>query len=137
MENEIKNQLGDEKEKEYQPAEGWAFKLEPQESSFNEGSRNKNYVFNNCSVTINEEGKAIEILQEQKRQEAKAKDAQNKMLECVVSMIGSTLSSLVVAKMKNSSDASASKAEPTGVKKAPVRKRAPAKKASAKVGKKK
>lgn len=101
---------------------------ENKDNSLNEGFNNKNYVFNNCSVTINEEGKAIQVLQEQKRQEAKTQDIQMKMLEGVVSMIGSAVSSLVVTKIKTSNDAYASKTEPVSVKKETIRKKASTKK---------
>ena len=71
---------------------------EKEVKSLNEGSSNKNYVFNNCSVTINEEGKAIEVLQAQESRKAKMQEAQVKMIGEVMATITTTITSLLERK---------------------------------------
>lgn len=44
----------------------------------NEGTGNKNYHFHNCTITINEEGKAIDVLAAKQKAEA---DKQAKQME--------------------------------------------------------
>lgn len=82
----------------------------PTEKSSNEGFSNKNYVFNNCTVTINEEGKAIGILQEQEVRKAKTQEAQIKMIEKVIETISATVSLVVKSKSTSSSKSSPKKA---------------------------
>jgi len=118
---------------------------EKEVKSLNEGSSNKNYVFNNCTVTINEEGKAIGILQDQETRKAKMQEAQVKMIGEVIATGMATLTSLIESKAKRVRE---SMAENTGEpvmtdlknpkrKRASAKKKAPAKKVTKIVAKKK
>ena len=113
---------------------------EKEVKSLNEGSSNKNYVFNNCTVTINEEGKAIGILQDQETRKAKMQEAQVKMIGEVIATGMATLTSLIESKAKRVRESmSENTGEPVMTdpktstrKKASAKKKAPAKKAPAK-----
>ncbi len=73
---------------------------EKEVKSLNKGSGNKNYVFNNCSVTINEEGKAIDILQDQERRKAKMQEAQVKIIKEMMETVAATIASFLKSKDK-------------------------------------
>lgn len=118
---------------------------EKEVKSLNEGYSNKNYVFNNCSVTINEEGKAIDILQEQEKQKAKMQELQVKMVGEVMTTITSTITSLLERKAERMrKDMAENTGEPVMTdlkspkrKRASAKKKAPAKKVTKIVAKKK
>jgi hypothetical protein len=145
MQDAEKSPFEDElRERDYQPVDGFNFPTEQGVKSLNEGSNNKNYVFRNCNVTINEEGKAIELLQEQEKRRAKMQEANIKMIEGIMTAATTAISSLVEAKRKKIQE---SMAENTGEPvmtnpKKPTRKRpsakkkASVKKVTTKVGKK-
>lgn len=99
---------------------------EKQPEYFNEGSAaaNKNYVFNNCSVTINEEGEAIGILKHQEVRKSKMQEAQMQLIGKVVEGVTSAISSFLSVKTKDEDPIEQVKAEF----KKPARKRASAKK---------
>jgi hypothetical protein len=109
---------------------------EKEVKSLNEGSSNKNYVFNNCSVTINEEGKAIDVLQAQESRKAKMQEAQVKMIGEVMATITTTITSLLERKAERiRKDMSENTGEPVMTdlknakrKRASAKKKAPAKK---------
>lgn len=135
MQNEFNDALaGDLKERDYQPTDGCNFPPEQEVKSLNEGSSNKNYVFNNCTVTINEEGKAIELLQEQEKRKAKMQETQMKLVEGIVAIAGQTINTMIESKMKKAMESEKTD-EPvftdpktTTRKKATAKKKAPAKK---------
>jgi len=47
-------------------------------------SGNRNQIFNNCTVNIYEEGKAIEVLQKQQTIDAKQSEWQNELVKSIV-----------------------------------------------------
>jgi hypothetical protein len=57
----------------------------PQKTEGQHGNRNQ--IFNNCTVNIYEEGKAIEILEKQQTIDAKQSEWQCKLMESVVEMV--------------------------------------------------
>jgi len=94
MQNEFEDPLvGQVKERCFEPSTD-----EVEMESSNKGFNNKNYNFNNCSVTINEEGKAIEVLQAQESRKAKMQEAQVKMIGEVMATITTTITSLLERK---------------------------------------
>lgn len=137
---------GQVKERDYQPKDGCnlSSENEVEMESSNKGFNNKNYNFNNCNITIYEEGKAIEILQNQEKQKAKMQEAQVKIIGDVMTTVTNTITSLLELKSKRVREGMAENTgEPvTTNPKKPTRKRpsskkkASAKKVATKVGKK-
>lgn len=132
MQNEFEDPLaGQVKERCFEPSTD-----EVEMESLNKGFNNKNYNFNNCSVTINEEGKAIGILQEQETRKAKMQEAQVKMIGEVMATVMGTITSLIESKAKRVREGMAENTgEPVMTdpktstrKKASAKKKAPAKK---------
>lgn len=96
MQNEFEDPLaGQVKERCFEPSLD-----EVEMESSNKGFNNKNYNFNNCTVTINEEGKAIEVLQAQESRKAKMQEAQVKMIGEVMATVMGTITSLIESKAK-------------------------------------
>lgn len=126
MQNEFEDPLaGQVKERCFEPSTD-----EVEMESSNKGFNNKNYNFNNCNVTIYEEGKAIELLQEQEKRKAKMQEAQVKMIGEVMTTVTSTITSLLERKSERMrKDMAENTGEPVMTDlKNPKRKRASAKK---------
>jgi len=127
MQNEFEDPLaGQVKERDYQSTDGCNFPPEQEVKSLNEGSSNKNYVFNNCNVTINEEGKAIGILQDQEKRKAETQKLQMKIVSDMGSVIGVAITELMQSKAKSMSENTGEPVMKDPMK--PTRKRASAKK---------
>ena len=56
-------------------------------NSGNHGANNRNFVFNNCSVTINEEGKAVGILEAKQKLEGEKMVIVAKFMEIATSTL--------------------------------------------------
>lgn len=79
----------------------------------------KNYTFNNCTVTINEEGKAIGILEEKERNTRKMTD----IIMTATASVSESLTSYIKAREeKLQADPPQSIIKPDFTKKAPVKK---------------
>lgn len=105
----------------------------------NEGTGNKNYNFHNCTITINEEGKAIEVLAAKQKAEAEKVAKQMEMSSLIVSEITKVFGKVAESFIKSESKSrkpSAPSPEPipnSGSKS----KKSPVKKATAKKSRKK
>lgn len=84
---------------------------------------NKNYTFNNCTITINEEGKAIDVL----REEAQARrEKQTSVFSLMTSLLPLVTSAMVIGATK--SKASEPRPNPSTAKRRKTASKTPAKK---------
>lgn len=100
--------------------------LTPNEEKINEEKQeimqkknHKNYTFNNCTVTINEEGKAIGILEEKEKNTSKMNDM---MMTVVKSVTDSATSYFKAREEKLQADPPQPIIKPDFTKKSPVKK---------------
>ena len=94
-------------------------KQKPEEQSTQTGSRN--LIFNNCTVTINEEGKAVEVLQAKQKVEEKQQD----MFSAIVGAATKTVESYM--EERKNKPQSPAPTKPTSPKKSSAKKQAPKK----------
>ena len=102
----------------------------------NEGTGNKNYHFHNCAITINEEGKAIDVLAAKQKAEADKEAKQMEITSVIVTEITKVFSKVTEAFIKPQPKPRSAKPVPEpifpGMAKKAAPKKAPAKKAPAK-----
>lgn len=75
----------------------------PMSTKTNEGTGNKNYHFHNCNITINEEGKAIEVLAAKQKAEADKEAKQMELTSVIVTEITKVFSKVTEEFIKKAS----------------------------------
>lgn len=99
----------------------------------NEGTGNKNYHFHNCTITINEEGKAIEVLAAKQKAEAEKVAKQMEISSLIVSEITKVFGKVAESFIKSESKSRKPSApSPEPIPNSAKSKKSPVKKASAK-----
>lgn len=107
----------------------------PTPNPTNEGTGNKNYHFHNCTITINEEGKAIDVLAAKQKAESDKEVKQMEITSFIVTEITKVFSKVTDSYINQPKPRSSRKPpEPVfpGMAKKEAPKKAPAKKAPAK-----
>ena len=87
-------------------------KVELPTNPTNEGTGNKNYHFHNCTITINEEGKAIDVIAAKQKAEADKQAKQMEISSVLVTEITKVFSKAADSLINQSKPRSANKPAP-------------------------